>query len=303
MLCSGRTGPNPDWRGHPEQKGGNVSPQELTAITKDAWLYAYAPLKAYQALYNQTQNAADPAYTGGFNRFKHLPIDAPQASSEPGSGQSQTALSWAWLDLRNEPVVLSLPAEPSRAYVNQWFDLHNHNFANTGSEITGREAGNYLFAGPRWKGETPNGITRVIRSETEFIATLTRVQSLGADDATALKAFQSGLKVQPLSVYAGTSAPTAKALTLLPWDSGKARAMPFVSYLNAMLPFMPTVSSETEMMTRFAKIGIGAGKSFDADKLKPEIRQAMEQGISQAQAELQANALPQGDYGLWTNTN
>jgi hypothetical protein len=190
----------------------------------------------------------------------------------------------------------------SRGFVNQWFDLYGHNFANTGSEAPGRETGNYLFAGPRWKGEAPKGITRVFHAETEFVGTLTRVQSPGTDDSAALQTLQAGLKLQPLSVYAGTRAPTAKAPIFLAWDPDKARGVSFISYLNALLPFMPTVASEAEMMARFSKIGIGAGKAFDADKLKPEIRQAMEQGIGAAQAELEAELLPQGDYGVWFGT-
>jgi hypothetical protein len=58
----------------------------------------------------------------------------------------------------------------------------------------------------------------------------------------------------------------------------------FITYLNALLPFMPTVPSEKATMTCFAKIVIGAGKPFDPDKLDPKIRAAMEQGAADAEA-------------------
>jgi hypothetical protein len=35
-------------------------------------------------------------------------------------------------------------------------------------------------------------------------------------------------------------------------------------------------------MSRFAKIDIGAGKSFDVDKLSPEMKTAIEGGMAQA---------------------
>ena len=41
-------------------------------------------------------------------------------------------------------------------------------------------------------------------------------------------------------------------------------------------------------MARFAKIGVGAGKTFDASKLSPEMRTADEQGMADALAELAA---------------
>jgi hypothetical protein len=49
-----------------------------------------------------------------------------------------------------------------------------------------------------------------------------------------------------------------------------------------VLQFCPTVPSETALMARFARIGVGAGKTFDADKLSPEIKTAIEQGMADA---------------------
>ena len=52
-----------------------------------------------------------------------------------------------------------------------------------------------------------------------------------------------------------------------------------------MLQYCPTDPSETELMARFAKIGVGAGKTFDAGKLSPEMKTAIEQGIADAWAD------------------
>jgi hypothetical protein len=56
------------------------------------------------------------------------------------------------------------------------------------------------------------------------------------------------------------------------------------SLLNFLLQFCPTDPSETELMERFAKIGVGAGKTFDSSKLSPEMKTAFEQGIADAWA-------------------
>jgi hypothetical protein len=200
-------------------------------------------------------------------------------------------------------MVLSLPAEPSRYYVNQWFDLYTHNFAYTGVRSTGREAGNYLFAGPKWKGTVPQGITKVFRSETEIVGTLTRTQLLGPDDITALQAVQSKYKLQSLSAFTKSrTAPAAPDLAFLKWDAEKALGIDFIQYFNALLALMPTPDSEKEMFNRFAKIGIGAGKPFDASKLKPEVRAAMEQGIAQASDELKKFAAEQTDSSAFFGT-
>lgn len=270
-----------------------LTPNEARTIAKEAWLYAYAPLEGYKTMYNQAVNKDFPGYVGGFNRYRHYTRMNTPADKDIVTPNNDTPYSWAWLDLRAEPIVLSLPAVPApRYYVNQWFDLYTHNFAYTGVRATGRNAGNYLFAGPNWKGPVPKSITKVFRAETDFVGTLTRTQLNGADDIAAMQAVQAQFNLTPLSQFAGTPAP--KPAPPVDWpapDDKKMAGIGFVPYLNVLLPFMPTVPSEKATMTRFAKIGIGAGKPFDASKLDPAIRAAMEQGVADAERELKDKAL------------
>jgi hypothetical protein len=61
---------------------------------------------------------------GGFNQFRHYARSATPADTDIVTPNNDTPYSWAWLDLRAEPILLSLPAVPApRYYVNQWFDL------------------------------------------------------------------------------------------------------------------------------------------------------------------------------------
>lgn len=271
------------------------SPAEARAIAKEAWLYAYAPLQGYQTLWNQTQNKAFPGYVGGFDRFRHYSRSATPADKDIVTPNNDTPYSWAWLDLRTEPIVLSLPAVPApRYYVNQWFDLYTHNFAYTGVRSTGRGGGTYLFAGPRWKGTVPKGITKVFRAETDFVGTLTRTQLNGPDDIPALKAIQGQYVLTPLSRFIGQPAPQpAPAVAWPAWDASKAEGIGFITYLNALLPFMPAVPSERAMRARFARIGIGPGLPFDPARLDPKLRTALEEGVAEASKELKAKAQQQ----------
>jgi hypothetical protein len=278
-----------------QPRGIALSPAEARAIAKEAWLYAYAPLQGYQTLWNQTQNKAFPGYVGGFNQFRHYARSATPADTDIVTPNNDTPYSWAWLDLRAEPIVLTLPAVPApRYYVNQWFDLYTHNFAYTGVRSTGRQAGTYLLAGPRWNGFVPKSITGVFRAETDFVGTLTRTQLNGPADIPALQALQAQYTLTPLSRFTGTAAPAAAPAVAWPvWDANKAEGIGFISYLNALLPFMPTVPSERQMMVRFARIGIGPGVPFDPAQLDPSIRAAMEDGVASAAQELKAKALTQ----------
>jgi hypothetical protein len=271
------------------------TPAEAKAIAEEAWLYAYAPLQGYQTFWNQTQNKAFPGYVGGFNRFRHYSRSATPADTDIVTPNNDTPYSWAWLDLRAEPIVLKLPAVPApRYYVNQWFDLYTHNFAYTGVRATGRGAGTYLFAGPQWQGRVPKGITKVFRAETDFVGTLTRTQLNGPDDIPTLQALQAQYQLIPLSRFEGTKPPKpAPPVTWPAWDAAKAEGIGFIGYLNALLPFMPTVPSERAMMNRFARIGIGPGRPFDPNQLTPATRSAIEAGVSAAASNLRSKALAQ----------
>src|SRR5262249_55430848 len=53
-----------------------------------------------------------------------------------------------------------------------------------------------------------------------------------------------------------------------------------------VLQFCPTVPPERELMARFSRIGVGAGKAFDSGKLSPEVKAAIEKGMADAWADL-----------------
>ena len=271
------------------------TPAEAKAIAEEAWLYAYAPLQGYQTFWNQTQNKAFPGYVGGFNRFRHYSRSATPADTDIVTPNNDTPYSWAWLDLRAEPIVLKLPSVPApRYYVNQWFDLYTHNFAYTGVRATGRGAGTYLFAGPNWQGTVPKGITKVFRAETDFVGTLTRTQLNGPNDIPALQALQATYQLILLSRFTGTKPPRpAPPVNWPAWDPAKAEGIGFIGYLNALLPFMPTVSSERATMARFSRIGIGPGRPFDPNRLDPATQSAIEAGVAMASANLRSKALAQ----------
>jgi hypothetical protein len=96
-----------------------LTPNEARTIAKEAWLYAYAPLEGYKTMYNQAVNKDFPGYVGGFNRYRHYARMNTPADKDIVTPNNDTPYSWAWLDLRAEPIVLSLPAVPAPRYYVQ----------------------------------------------------------------------------------------------------------------------------------------------------------------------------------------
>jgi hypothetical protein len=140
------------------------------------------------------------------------------------------------------------------------------------TRTTGNGGGTFLLAGPNWKGETPKGIDKVFRSETELVFPGYRTQLFNPSYIDNVKKAQAGYKVQTLSSFLGQPAPpAAPAIDFIkPLTPDEERtSLEFFNVLNFVLQFCPTDPSETELMARFPKIGVGAGKTFDPSKLTP----------------------------------
>lgn len=103
-----------------------ASPAETKAIASDAYIYGYAMLYNYKTMFQQAVDPSFPGYVGGFGRFRHYSRGFSPADTDIVTPSNDTPYSWAWLDLRAEPWVVSLPAI-DRYYVLQWFDLYTHN--------------------------------------------------------------------------------------------------------------------------------------------------------------------------------
>jgi hypothetical protein len=262
---------------------------DLRAIARDAWIYAYPMLMHYQTMEKQALDPAAPAYVGGFNRFRHYSELYTPDNREIVTPNNDTPYSWAWLDLRREPQVLSVPTvDADRYYVHQLVDQYTHNFAYVGVLSTGREAGDYLIVGPDWQGPTPDGIKAVLRSETQIVMILGRTGLKNANDLPAVRALQQQYRLRALHEYTGSAPPlAAPAIAWQPWDSKTGLGPEFIATLNKILTLCPTHPSEQALRERFARIGIVPGQAYDAGALPADVRQALVAGIADAHVQLQ----------------
>jgi hypothetical protein len=148
----------------------------------------------------------------------------------------------------------------------------------------------------------PKGVKKVIRSETEFVFAVHRAQLFNLSHIDNVKMVQTLYKAQTLSAFLGTTAPKATPSIdfIKPLTSEAEKSSPqFFNILSFVLEFCPTDPSETELMARFAKIGVGAGKTMDASKLTPEMKAAIEGGVADAWADF-AGLVKQLDAGKVT---
>ena len=265
---------------------GEPTPAEVRAIAKEAYIYGFPMVDHYRIQHAYFVDAKNPEYKAPWNQLKNVSRVYTPADKAIQTPNSDTPYSFVGLDLRTEPMVLTVPAvEKGRYYSIQLIDAFTQNFNYIGSRSTGNEAGNFLIAGPTWKGETPKGITKVIPAETEFAFAAYRTQLFNPADLDNVKKIQAGYKAQPLSAFLGQpappAAPTIDFIQPLTPEEQKT-SLQFFNVLGFLLQYAPTVTSEQDLRTRLARIGVGAGKTIDPDKLAPEMKAAMEEGMADA---------------------
>ncbi|MCK1410215.1 DUF1254 domain-containing protein [Bradyrhizobium sp. 76] len=263
-----------------------VSPGEARAIAKEAYIYGFPMVDNYRVQHAYWVDKATPEYKGPWNEIWNSARLYTPADTAIQTPNSDTLYSFMGADLRSEPLVLTVPSmEKERYFSVQLIDYYTFNFDYIGTRTSGNGGGRFLLAGPGWKGEMPKGVEKVFRCETELAFPTYRTQLFDPSDIENVKKVQAGYKVQPLSAFLGQPAPkTAPAIDFIkPLTPAEEKTSPqFFEILNFILQFCPTVSSEKALMERFAMIGVGAGKTFDASKLSPEMKTAIEQGMADA---------------------
>lgn len=269
-----------------------VSAQEARAIAKDAYVYGFPIVDNYRVQYAYFVDKENAEYKGDRNVVHNTARVFTPADTAIQTPNSDTPYSVLGADLRTEPLVLTVPPiEQNRYYSLQFVDLYTYDFDYVGSRTTGNSGGKYLLAGPNWKGETPAGIAKVIRSDTDLALVLYRTQLFDPADLDNVKKIQDGYQVQPLSAFTNQPPPPpAPAIDYVPaLTSEQEKTSPqFFDILDFALKFAPTLPTETELRARFAKLGIGPDGNFDAEKLTPELRTAIQAGMADAWAELEA---------------
>ena len=267
-----------------------VSPKEAKAIAKEAYIYAYPMLEHYKMMFALAIWKESPAFDAPFNEIKNKAVLLGPEYTAIVRPNNDTFYSRAWLDLRAEPMVISVPAISDKRYYSwQLIDLYSHNIDYIGTRATGFQAGQYLIAGSNWSGEKPKGITKIIQTDVNLLAALGRTQVYSPDDAENAKKIMSEFKVETLSKYMGTPAPKAATPLDFPiYDPKKAESVEFITYLNFLLGQAKPKPSESALLKRFAKIGIGANVSFDVNSIDPQTKKIMQDAIDEAMVEIEA---------------
>jgi hypothetical protein len=253
---------------------------DTKAIAEEGYIYGLPIVMNYAVMYAYSVDHTSPEFKAPFNKIKNEARVFTDKDTAIVTPNSDTPYSFLWLDLRAEPMVISVPAvDKSRYYAVQLEDGNTFNYGYIGSRTTGNEPGDYLVVGPDWNGKTPPGIKKVFHSTTQFSLAGFRTQLFNAEDMPNAVKVQAGYKPQPLSSYLKQPAPPAGPKIDFPKIDKETAKTNFFGLLDFLLQFAPPGPEETEIRAKLARIGVGAGKTFDVKDLSAEHKTALLLGM------------------------
>jgi hypothetical protein len=282
-----------------------LTKEETKAIAEEGFIYGLPIVMNYGVMYEYAVDKKSSQFKAPFNQLNSMHRVATPEDTAVVTPNSDTPYSVGFMDLRAEPIVISVPAiEKSRYYSVQLCDGNTFNYGYIGTRATGPEAGDYMVTGPDWKGETPPGIKKVFPSSTQFSMVIFRTQLFNPKDMPNVIKIQEGYKTQPLSVFLKQPAPSAAPAINFPKIDKELAKTGFFDYLAFQLQFAPAGPEEKAIRGKLARLGVEAGKPFDFKALSPEQKAAVVEGMKAGEAKVtQAVSNAGKDVNGWRVTD
>ena len=257
--------------------------EEINRIALQAYLYTY-PMVLMDVTRKQMTNAPLGKYPsrGPMMTFVHLRTFPAADFKEVVRPNFDTLYSLAWVDISEEPVILSVPEVKDRFFMLPMLDMWTDVFAVVGTFANGTQAGTYALCMPRWQGTLPKGVKR-IDAPTSLFWILGRTQTNGPKDYKYIHKIQDGFKVTPLSYYKSgkTYRPSFKKDSSIddvtpPLEQvEKMDAKTFFTYAMKLMQKYPPHITDTVMVNRMERIGLQAA-NFHYDALPQNVKKALE---------------------------
>ena len=271
------------------------SSQQLMALVKDVYQYAY-PIVLMDITKRQATNVpnsdVDPQ-RAPINQFAHYRAYPDAKSKDVVRFNFDTLYSLAWVDAKDEPIVLSVPDGKGRYYLTPMLDMWTDVFAVPGTRTTGGKAGKFLLTAPGWSGTVPDGL-ELIRMPTSVVWIIGRTQTNGVDDYANVHKMQDRYKLEPLSLWGKgytppTNVPVDKTVdnkTPPLMQINKMSGVDVFAYFSKLLKTYPPHANDYPILHRMKALGLERGKDFSADGLDPQLTALINTAAKSAQEDL-----------------
>ena len=191
---------------------------------------------------------------------------------------------FGFLDLSQEPIILTAPDSHNRYYMIQLVDMYTNSFAYVGGVATGYQGGGYAIVGPHWKGSLPSGLKR-IDAPTPWILIQPRVHVVNDADLPAAQSVLRGITVKGLSEYQGGKPvkPQQYHYVVPEWIDPNLpvsavdfkNPLQFWQLLSDTINENPPPLDQMAVLLQFKMLGIEWGKPWKASEVSPVVLDSM----------------------------
>jgi hypothetical protein len=267
--------------------------RRAAALGAEALVVTYPLVLMDLARSQLTATSAATGLRAPVNQFAHTP-GFPLATWAPViTPNVDTLTSSAWLDLSDEPLILSLPDTAGRYYAMPIYDAWTTVFADLGSRTTGTQARDWVLVRGRWRGRLPRGMP-VVQSPTALAWIVGHIRSDGPQDHAAVRRLQQQIRLTPLSRWPDGPEPEPRTAVstraVAPSPAARlARMDPreYFRHVARLLVDNPPHRVDRARVERMRDLGVAAGRapawSREAGPLVREIARGMADGLAQVE--------------------
>lgn len=278
--------------------------REMNAYSLGLQAYMYGfPLIYMAELRHQWVTNPESDFYAALNHF-HIKTELTTATNYTtgGSPNNDTLYAWGWIDLTEEPVILSVPETNNRYYVIQLADFYSDNFASIGKKTTGTKAGNYAITPPGWIGDLPASINDSFESPTPYVLAFERTVVNGAADLDAVLLIQSQFSITPLRYWGKSNAKPPKNHEIWKPYEAVIDLMGDWKTINRAMTENPPRAIDQTLVTMMKQIGIGPGESLDFDYLHPSVINGLKRAAIDGKKMLRPAIIEGGGLSKFSNS-
>ena len=154
---------------------------ETKAIAEEGFIYGLPIVMNYAVMYEYAVDRSSGQYKAPFNQINNEARVFTYKDTAIVTPNSDTPYSFVWMDLRAEPMVLSVPAVEKERYYSVQLVRRQHVQLRLHRQPRHRQRSRRLHGRrPGLEGRDPAGIKKVFRSTTQFSLAIFRTQLFNA---------------------------------------------------------------------------------------------------------------------------
>ncbi len=212
-----------------------------------------------------------------FNELVHVRSLSTPSLKLGVTPNNDTLYSSCFYQLKNEPLVLTIPDIQDRYYSVQIVDGNLSNVAYLGTRATDSQPGKYALVGPDWTGDLPADITRIDVPTNEGFFAL-RILTDGGKDTEEVTTLQKQFEARPLS--AELNGTVVQEWQDFPRPATEGELPDYARIVDFAQRNPPRNAAGRAIWDSFKHLGLSLDEPFKPEHIDPAIKRGMQRAIA-----------------------